>query len=139
MCTVDAGRAGKGDLEITVNGGSVPCNVHSVGNRRFRASFTPRVAIPHDVEVRFNSQEVAGTFSILSPRIASEFYIHIMLAGGWNTPGLSRLPGHLRTKCQQLRAKTMFSRSEFENTYFTFFSHLKKHEFLCFLNDVKSR
>jgi len=59
-CTVDASKAGPGDLEISVNGGTVPCNVQPVGNRRFRASFTPRVAIPHDVEVKFNGQEVTG-------------------------------------------------------------------------------
>ena len=57
---MDASKAGPGDLEIAVNGGTVPCDVQPVGNRRFHASFTPRIAIPHDVEVKFNGQEVTG-------------------------------------------------------------------------------
>ena len=65
MCVVNTVRAGHGDLEITVNGGTVPCTVQPIGNRRFHASFTPRLAVPHDVEVTFNGQEVAGTFSVL--------------------------------------------------------------------------
>jgi len=60
LYTVDAVNAGQGDLDITVNGGTVPCTVISRGNRRLHASFTPRAAVPHDVEVRFNGQEVAG-------------------------------------------------------------------------------
>jgi len=59
-CTVNAVNAGRGDLEIMVNGGSVPCTVQSRGNRILHASFIPRTAIPHDVEVRFNGQEVEG-------------------------------------------------------------------------------
>lgn len=58
---VNTVRAGHGDLEITVNGGTVPCTVQPIGNRRFHASFTPRLAVPHDVEVTFNGQEVAGS------------------------------------------------------------------------------
>ena len=69
ICAVDTVNAGAGDLEIEVNGGTVPCTVQSRGgNGRFRASFTPQLAIPHDISVRFNGQEVAGTFtfSVLS-------------------------------------------------------------------------
>jgi len=58
---VNAVNAGQGDLEITVNGGTVPCTVQPRGNRLLHASFTPRVAVPHDVEITFNGQEVAGT------------------------------------------------------------------------------
>jgi len=58
--TVNTVNAGQGDLEITVNGGSVPCNVQPRGNRLLHASFTPRVAVPHDIEVWFNGQEVTG-------------------------------------------------------------------------------
>jgi len=59
-CVVNAVNAGQGDLEITVNGGSVPCTVQPRGNRLLHASFTPRTAVPHDVEVHFNGQEVTG-------------------------------------------------------------------------------
>ena len=61
---VETVHAGAGDLEIEINGGSVPCTIQPRGNRRFRASFTPRMAIPHDVEVRFNGQEIAGMFFV---------------------------------------------------------------------------
>ena len=62
---MNAVNAGQGELEILVNDGNVPCTVQSTGNRRFHATFTPKVAVPHEVEVRFNGQEVAGMFSVL--------------------------------------------------------------------------
>lgn len=57
---VDATQAGPGDLEIMVNGGSVPCNIQNRGERRFHVSFTPRTAMSYDIQVRFNGKEVAG-------------------------------------------------------------------------------
>jgi len=69
---VNAVNAGQGDLEITVNGGTVPCTVQPRGNRLLHASFTPRVAVPHDVEVKFNGQEITG-LPVFRSRLKSRF------------------------------------------------------------------
>lgn len=57
---VDASQGGVGDMEIMINEGQVPCGVQNRGNRLFRATFTPRDALPHYIDLRFNGMDVPG-------------------------------------------------------------------------------
>lgn len=57
---VDASQAGSGNLEITVNNGSVPCTVQKQDGRRFLASFVPQDSIPHIIRMKFNDRDVPG-------------------------------------------------------------------------------
>lgn len=81
---IDASNAGHGDLEIMVNGGSVPCSVVNRGSRKFHATFTPRLAQPHDIQVKFNGHEVDG----------SPWRVEILSASQINVsgPGLQLVP-----------------------------------------------
>ncbi|OQV23312.1 Filamin-B [Hypsibius exemplaris] len=60
---VDASQAGAGNLEIviSVGGKNVPNFVQAEGNAKFKVSFTPQEALPHQVRVRFNNHIVPGT------------------------------------------------------------------------------
>lgn len=58
--SVDAAKAGSGNLEIMVNGGLVDCEVTDLGHQRFRAHFVPQTSTPHVIDMRFNSQAVPG-------------------------------------------------------------------------------
>ncbi|KAK3589648.1 hypothetical protein CHS0354_015146 [Potamilus streckersoni] len=58
---IDASSAGSGNIEIMVNGGEIACKVQNHGKYRFTASFTPNVAEPHMVEMKFNSVSVVGS------------------------------------------------------------------------------
>jgi len=54
---VDVSRAGEGQLEITVDHGSVPNNVRPVDKGQFVVTFTPRDARPHVVQITFNGEQ----------------------------------------------------------------------------------
>jgi len=60
---VETSQAGPGNLEVTVNGGRVPTSAQAQGIHTYAISFTPREAMPHTVELRFNGEDVPGTFS----------------------------------------------------------------------------
>ncbi len=60
LFVVDTAHAGPGNLEIMVNDGTILCTVQNRGNRQFHASFTPKEAIPHFIQMKFNSKEVPG-------------------------------------------------------------------------------
>ena len=62
LFSVDASRAGAGNLEIivSVNGENVPNFVQAEGNARFQVSFTPQSPENHNVTVRFNNEQVQG-------------------------------------------------------------------------------
>ena len=66
-CTVDAANAGSGNLEIMVNDGTIPCSVQNRGNRQFHASFMPKDAMSHLVQMKFNGREVPGNMSYHYP------------------------------------------------------------------------
>jgi len=57
---VDVNEAGEGQLEITVNKGSVPNSVRMLSTGVFQVSFVPREAKPHSVDIRFNSAPLPG-------------------------------------------------------------------------------
>ncbi|XP_014668911.1 PREDICTED: filamin-B-like [Priapulus caudatus] len=59
--SVDAAKAGSGNLEIMVNGGHVDCEVSNLGNQRFRAHFVPEEPVPHNIEMHFNGQPIPGS------------------------------------------------------------------------------
>ncbi len=60
LLAVDASHAGSGNLEITVNNGSVPCIVQKQDGQRFLASFIPQDPIPHIIRMKFNDRDVPG-------------------------------------------------------------------------------
>lgn len=57
---VDASLAGEGQLEISINEGEVPNHVQVVGGGRCLVSFTPELAKPHFVDIKFNGEPVPG-------------------------------------------------------------------------------
>lgn len=58
--TVDASQAGEGQLEISINEGEVPNHVQVVGGGRCLVSFTPEIAKPHYIDIKFNGETVDG-------------------------------------------------------------------------------
>ena len=54
--TVDASRAGEGNLEITIaaRGRNIPTQVHPQGSARFAVSFVPLEATDHIINITFN-------------------------------------------------------------------------------------
>ncbi|XP_018335076.1 filamin-A-like, partial [Agrilus planipennis] len=56
----DASQAGEGQLEISINEGEVPNHVQVVGGGRCLVSFTPDVAKPHLIDIKFNGETVRG-------------------------------------------------------------------------------
>jgi hypothetical protein len=57
---VETSQAGPGNLEVTVNGGRVPTSAQAQGPHTYAISFTPREAIAHTVDLRFNGEDVPG-------------------------------------------------------------------------------
>ncbi|XP_050456276.1 filamin-A isoform X1 [Cataglyphis hispanica] len=57
---VDASAAGEGQLEISINEGEVPNHVQVVGGGRCLVSFTPEIAKPHYIDIKFNGEAVRG-------------------------------------------------------------------------------
>jgi len=60
--TVDASRAGEGNLEITISarGRNIPTQVHPQGSARFVVSFVPLEAVDHAINITFNKDSVPG-------------------------------------------------------------------------------
>lgn len=58
--SVETSQAGPGNLEVTVNGGRVPTSAQAQGPHTYAISFTPREAINHTVDLRFNSEHLPG-------------------------------------------------------------------------------
>lgn len=58
---VETSQAGPGNLEVTVNGGSVPTSAQAQGQHTYAISFTPRESQNHTVNLRFNGQDVPGS------------------------------------------------------------------------------
>ena len=60
--TVDASKAGEGNLEITISarGRNIPTQVHPQGSARFAVSFVPLEAIDHIINITFNKELVTG-------------------------------------------------------------------------------
>lgn len=58
---VETSQAGPGNLEVTVNGGRVATTAQAQGPHTYAISFTPRTAISHTVDLRFNSHDVPGS------------------------------------------------------------------------------
>ena len=52
--------AGEGQLEIMVDGGTIPNHVSMIRKGVFKVDFVPREARPHKVDVRFNGLNAPG-------------------------------------------------------------------------------
>lgn len=57
---VDASQAGEGQLEISINDGEVPNHVQVLGGGRCLVHFTPEVAKPHTIDIKFNGEAITG-------------------------------------------------------------------------------
>ena len=57
---VETMNAGPGNLEVTVNNGQVPTSAQSQGQHKYAISFTPKEAKLHQVELKFNGENVPG-------------------------------------------------------------------------------
>lgn len=77
--TVDASRAGEGNLEITVSarGRNIPTQVHPLGSAKFGVSFIPTDLQEHIISISFNKESVPG----------SPFKVHITEAGKISAAG----------------------------------------------------
>lgn len=73
--SVDAARAGAGNMEIivSVDGRNVPNFVQAEGQAKFKVSFTPQEAKEHVVSVRFNGEAIPGRPFNQSPRTLPSF------------------------------------------------------------------
>ena len=60
LSTVDASKAGRGNIEIMVDDGTITCQVQSHGNNRFTASYMPTAVEEHLIKMTFNSLPVNG-------------------------------------------------------------------------------
>jgi len=58
---VETSQAGPGNLEVTVNGGQVPTSAQAHGLHTYAISFTPKEPKPHEVELKFNGEDVPGS------------------------------------------------------------------------------
>ena len=63
---VETSNAGPGNLEVTVNNGQVPTSAQAHGLHTYAISFTPKEAKPHEIELKFNGENVPG---ILTQRV----------------------------------------------------------------------
>ena len=58
--TVDASKAGEGQLEVAINDGLVPNQVKALGSSKFLFTFLPKNGDPHIVSIKFNGQPLSG-------------------------------------------------------------------------------
>ena len=58
--TVDASKAGEGQLEVAINDGLVPNQVKAMGNSKFLFAFTPTTNDPHVISIKFNGHQLPG-------------------------------------------------------------------------------
>ena len=60
--TVDASKAGEGNLEITISarGRNIPTQVHPQGSAKFVVSFVPLEGIDHIINITFNKELCPG-------------------------------------------------------------------------------
>jgi filamin len=67
--SVDASKAGEGQLEVAINDGLVPNQVKALGNSKFLFTFVPKTSNPHILSIKFNGQQLTGKCSIRTDRL----------------------------------------------------------------------
>jgi len=58
--TVDASKAGEGQLEVAINDGLVPNQVKPLGKSKFLFTFIPKTHDSHIVSIKFNGHQLPG-------------------------------------------------------------------------------
>ncbi|CAF1097846.1 unnamed protein product [Rotaria sordida] len=58
--TIDVSKAGKGQLEVSINNGQVPKQVKPLGNSKFHFTFIPLLNESHMISIKFNGHQVSG-------------------------------------------------------------------------------
>jgi filamin len=58
--TIDASKAGEGQLEVDINNGLVPNQVKALGNSKFYFTFIPILNDPHIISIKFNGHLLPG-------------------------------------------------------------------------------
>lgn len=81
---INAVDSGNGPMEILINDGKVPCKIVNLGNRQYRASFTPTEPVPHNIQIKFNEHEIIGSPWTVEVRSAEKVHttaadLHLLL------------------------------------------------------------
>ncbi|CAF1001104.1 unnamed protein product [Rotaria sordida] len=58
--TIDVSKAGKGQLEVSINNGQVPKQVKPLENSKFHFTFIPLLNESHMISIKFNGHQVSG-------------------------------------------------------------------------------
>jgi filamin len=58
--TIDASKAGDGQLEVDINNGSVPNRVKKLGNSKYQFTFIPILNDPHIISIKLNGHQISG-------------------------------------------------------------------------------
>lgn len=83
IVAVDASQAGEGQLEISINEGEVPNHVQVVGGGRCLVSFTPEIAKPHYIDIKFNGETVDGCPFVCSIADTSRVSLNLANLGAY--------------------------------------------------------
>ncbi|CAF1661453.1 unnamed protein product, partial [Adineta ricciae] len=81
--TIDALKAGEGQLEVAINNGQVPNKVKSLGKSKFHFTFLPTSNNLHQLSVKFNGHDIPGFPKECHVITADDIKIH--------GPGLSQV------------------------------------------------
>lgn len=80
MDAVETSQAGPGNLEVTVNGGQVPTSAQAHGLHTYAISFTPKEPKPHEVELKFNGENVPGELRVF-PLVLGQRFLFFNMEG----------------------------------------------------------
>lgn len=64
--TIDASKAGEGQLEVNINNGLVANQVKTIGKSKFQFQFVPLSNDSHRISIKFNGQQLPGRESTFS-------------------------------------------------------------------------
>ena len=78
--TVDASKAGEGNLETTISarGRNIPTQVHPQGSAKFMVSFVPLEGIDHIINITFNKELVPGAPFTAKIHTGMEHFLEVL-------------------------------------------------------------
>ena len=105
--SVDASKAGEGQLEISINDGDVPNAVQVLGGGKCLVTFTPEQAITHEIEVTFNNDQVPGSPFLCRVRDADN------LSGAGSSGDIANGYDHVTVELEHLALVAVAEPAEF--------------------------
>ena len=105
--SVDASKAGEGQLEISINDGDVPNAVQVLGGGKCLVTFTPEQAITHEIEVTFNNDQVPGSPFLCRVRDADN------LSGAGSSGDIANGYDHVTVELEHLASIAVAQPAEF--------------------------